>query len=103
MKGTSTMVFIVNPSGELCKIYFYPDADFVVMYGLENPTDTYCSSFLLLGRSPCPDGVIVVGWWCSTPCTEVKDTLDSVPIWLKLSTLYSLPLSQLGSLYFFPP
>ena len=101
VKGTSTMIFIINPSGELCKIYFYPNADFVVMYGHEKPTDTYSSSFLILGRSPFPDGVIIVGRCCSTPCTEVKDTLDSVHIWLKLSTLYSLPLSELGSLPFF--
>ena len=34
---------------------------------------------LLLVRPPCPNGIRIVGWWCSTPCTDAKETLDSVP------------------------
>ena len=36
---------------------------------------------LLLERSPCIQGVQILGKWCSTLCTEAKETLDSVPIW----------------------
>ena len=34
---------------------------------------------LLLDQPPCNDGMHIVGWWCSTPCTEATETLDSVP------------------------
>ena len=44
---------------------------------------------LILDRSMCPDGVRIVGRWCSTPCTEAKETLDSVPIELRF---YSRPV-----------
>ena len=37
---------------------------------------------ILIERSMCPNGVRIVGQWCSTSCTEVKETLYSVPIWL---------------------
>ena len=35
---------------------------------------------LLLKQSLCPNGVLIVGRWCSIPCTEATETLDSVPI-----------------------
>ena len=58
---------------------------------------------LLLGRSPFPDEVCIVGRWCSTPCTEAKETIKSVPIWLiaLLCTRYRCPSS--GSLPFKSP
>ena len=34
---------------------------------------------LLLKRPLCPDGMHIVGQWCSTPYTEAKEKLDSVP------------------------
>ena len=57
----------------------------------------------LINRSPCPDGVRMVGSWFSTPCTEVKKTLDSVHIWFiaLLFTRFRCPSS--GSLPFKPP
>ena len=36
------------------------------------------SLILILVQTPCPNGIHVVGWWCSTPCTEAKETLDGV-------------------------
>ena len=39
---------------------------------------------LLLDRPPCPDGMLVVGWWYTSPQTEAKETLESVPIELPL-------------------
>ena len=39
----------------------------------------YLLLLLLLGRPLCPDGMLIVGQWCSTPCTEAKETLDSIP------------------------
>ena len=38
----------------------------------------------LLDRPPSPDGILLVGWWSSSPQTEAKETLDSVPIELHL-------------------
>ena len=35
---------------------------------------------LLIGRSMCPDGIHILGWWCFTPYTEAKESLDSFPI-----------------------
>ena len=35
---------------------------------------------LLIDRSLCPDGMHIVGRWCSTPFIEAKETLDSVLI-----------------------
>ena len=40
----------------------------------------YSSSCLLLNLSRCPNGVRIVGRWCSTPCTEAKETLAYIPI-----------------------
>ena len=37
--------------------------------------------FLPLYRPLCPNGMQIIGWCCSTSCTEAKDTLDYVP-WL---------------------
>ena len=37
---------------------------------------------ILIDRPPCPEGVHILGRWCSTPCIVAKETLDSVPIWL---------------------
>ena len=58
---------------------------------------------LIFDWYPCTDGVRVVGRWCSTPWTEAKYTLDSVPIWfgVLLCTRCSCPRS--GSLPFQPP
>ena len=55
---------------------------------------------LLVNWFPCPDGVHIVGRWCSTPCTEAKETLYSVPIlWIMLnSTRY--PCFIPGGFYF---
>ena len=35
---------------------------------------------LILDHYMCPDYVRIIVRWCSTPCTEAKETLDSVPI-----------------------
>ena len=35
---------------------------------------------LLNNRSPYPNGVRIVGMWCSIPYTESKEALYSVPI-----------------------
>ena len=43
----------------------------------------------LLYRPLCPDGMLIVGWWSSSPQTEAKETLDSVPIELRF---YSRPV-----------
>ena len=32
---------------------------------------------IILDRPPCPDGMIIVWWWCSTPYKKAKETLDS--------------------------
>ena len=45
---------------------------------------------LILDRPPCPDGMLIVERWCSTPCTEAKETLDSVPYLVDFDTLYFL-------------
>ena len=45
---------------------------------------------ILLVRPPCPNGIRIVGEWCSTPCTEAKETLDSVPYLVNSATLYFL-------------
>ena len=37
---------------------------------------------ILLERALFPNGVRIVGKWCSTPCTEANETLDYVPILL---------------------
>ena len=44
---------------------------------------------LLLDRPLCPDGMLIVGWWSSSPRTEAKETLDSIPIELRF---YSRPV-----------
>ena len=51
---------------------------------------------LLLGRSLCPIGVRIVGWWCYIPCTESKETLYYVPIWFiaLLCIHYRCPISR---------
>ena len=66
----------------------------------------YCWSIfllLLLNRSPCTNGVCIVGWWCSTPRTEAKETLYYVTIWfiVLLFTRCHIPRSE--SLSFQPP
>ena len=51
-----------------------------------------CLIFLLLiilDRPPCPDGMLIVGWWSSSPQKEAKETLESVPIEL---CFYSRPV-----------
>ena len=45
---------------------------------------------LLINRHLCPDDMRIVGWWCSTRCTEAKETLYSVPYLVNFSTLYFL-------------
>ena len=44
---------------------------------------------LLLDRPLCPDGMLIVGWWSSSPRTEAKETIDSIPIELRF---YSRPV-----------
>ena len=39
LKVTSNKYFIINPSKELCRIDCYTDAEFLGMYGYDNPTD----------------------------------------------------------------
>ena len=58
---------------------------------------------LLLDRSQYTYGVRIVGRRCYTPCAESKETLDSVPIWLKFATFFSLSLSRTGRLTPSPP
>ena len=38
---------------------------------------------LLLVQPLCPDRMCIVGRWCSTPCTEAKETPDYVPSLVK--------------------
>ena len=45
---------------------------------------------LLFFRPPCPDGMRIVGQWCSTSCIEAKETLDSVPYLINFATFYFL-------------
>ena len=64
--------------------------------------------YILLNRSPCTNGVWIVGRWCSTPCKEANNTLYSVPIWfsLLLCTYFHCPRSRSISFYyllFIPP
>ena len=35
---------------------------------------------------PCPNVMHIVGWWCSTPYIESKETLDSIPLLVKFAT-----------------
>ena len=44
---------------------------------------------LLLDPPPCHDGMLIVGWWSSSPRTDAKEALDSVPIELHF---YSSPV-----------
>ena len=57
---------------------------------------------LLLGRPICPDIILIVGRWCSTPCIEDKETLDSVPKLVIYRYLYSYVLSTPRGLFYFP-
>ena len=45
----------------------------------------------------------IVGLWCSTTCTEAKDTLDSVPIWFIELLCILCRCLIFGSLPFQPP
>jgi len=42
LKSTRTKGLILKPSGGLCNINAYPDADFAGLYGHESPTDPAC-------------------------------------------------------------
>ena len=42
LKATRDRCLILNPNSGLCKLDFYPDADFVGMYGHKLPIDTAC-------------------------------------------------------------
>ena len=42
MKATRDRGLILNPNSDLCKLDYYPDADFEGMYGHELPTDPAC-------------------------------------------------------------
>ena len=42
----------------------------------------YSSLIVLLELYPCPNDMRILGRWCSITCTDAKETLDSVPIWL---------------------
>ena len=58
---------------------------------------------LIIDRSPCPDGVHIVGRWCSKTCTESKETIYYVHIWLVTicCTIYCFPSP--GVFRFTPP
>ena len=58
------------------------------------------SSLLFIYRYLCLDGASIVGKWCSTPYTDSKEALYSVPIWFIaiLCTRYCCPGS--GGLLF---
>ena len=59
---------------------------------------------LPLDRSPCPNGVRIVGWWCSIPFKEAKETLSSVPIWcIVLSCHVTVSLALLVFHLILPP
>ena len=42
LKATRDLGLILNPTSDVCKLDFYPDADFSGMYGHEIPTDPDC-------------------------------------------------------------
>ena len=64
-----------------CDMFLSTAASILLLVHLFDPNvlETPSSYSLLLGRPPCSNGMQVVGRWCFTPCTETKDTLDSVP------------------------
>ena len=35
---------------------------------------------IIIDRYLCPNDACIIGWWCSTPCKDAKETLDYVPI-----------------------
>ena len=45
---------------------------------------------IILNIPSCPDDMRIVGWWCSTPCAEAKETLDSFPYLVNFAMLYFL-------------
>ena len=45
----------------------------------------------------------IVGRWCSTPCTDTKETLDSVPYLGYFTTLYFIVLSSSPGLFLSSP
>ena len=57
---------------------------------------------ILITRPPCPDGMRIAGRWCSTPCTEAKETLDYVPKLVKFADFTLFRYSILGVFLFFP-
>ena len=59
--------------------------------------------FLLFDRYSCPNGVRIVGRWCSTPCVVAKDTLDSVLFYSLRYFLLIIVVSSLGVFSFNTP
>ena len=51
--------------------------------------DFYRAYYFLLDCPPCPDCILIVGWWLSSPQTEAKETLYFLPIELRF---YSRPV-----------
>ena len=37
--------------------------------------DLLSSIIIILKRLLCPNGILIVGRWCSTPCIEAKEVL----------------------------
>ena len=57
----------------------------------------------LLDRPMCPDGMHISGRWCSTHCTEAKDTLDSVSYLVNFATLYFIFRCPSPGVFLSPP
>ena len=70
-------------------------------------TDGTCLSiyFLIIIIVDCPpffNGMGIVGQWCYTPCTEVKETLDYVHNRLNFIILFSSGAPARVSYFFIP-
>ena len=71
---------IFNPRKKTCwKILVWLTK--INLHHFKNNQNLFRTWFLLLlfNQTLCPDGMRIVGKWCSTPCTEAKGTPDPVP------------------------
>ena len=58
---------------------------------------------ILLDRPPCHNDMRIVGQYCSTPYTEAKETIDSDPYLVNISTLYFLFRCPSPGVFLSPP
>ena len=76
------------------------------MRALGKGSGSPCPALLLLiliDRFTCPRRMHILGRWCSTPCTEVNEILESVPIWLSLILLIRCCCPSSGGISYYPP